>query len=174
MDPAQARDVICSSLGITDLYEAFQDINLEKPLGSATIAQVGMLPHAVAYMRGVHPSCLSHHAVGKYVARQASLSNADPSLLVNPARSMCLADACTCWAGEQASHSKRRSPVCWVQVHKALLRREVDGIRDVAVKVQYPGALDTMLQDLANIRLAAEFLQVHCRLCHGALWPCMP
>ena len=44
MDPAQTRDVICSSLGITDLYEAFQDINLEKPLGSATIAQVGHAP----------------------------------------------------------------------------------------------------------------------------------
>ena len=34
------------------------------------------------------------------------------------------------------------------------------GTREVAVKVQYPGALNTMLQDLTNIRLAAEFLQV--------------
>ena len=45
-------------------------------------------------------------------------------------------------------------------MHKAVLRREVNGVRDVAVKVQYPGALQTMLQDLTNIRLSAKFLQV--------------
>jgi hypothetical protein len=32
-----------------------------------------------------------------------------------------------------------------------------DGV--VAVKVQYPDALQTMLQDLSNIRVAAGFLQ---------------
>jgi predicted unusual protein kinase regulating ubiquinone biosynthesis (AarF/ABC1/UbiB family) len=36
-----------------------------------------------------------------------------------------------------------------------------DGI--VAVKVQYPDALETMLQDLSNIRVAARFLQVRIR-----------
>ena len=30
----------------------------------------------------------------------------------------------------------------------------------VAVKVQYPDALQTMLQDLSNVRVAASFLQV--------------
>ena len=52
------------------------------------------------------------------------------------------------------------------QVHKARVRPEFrpwsgrhrDGV--AAVKVQYPGALAVMLQDLANIRLAAAFLQV--------------
>ena len=52
------------------------------------------------------------------------------------------------------------------QVHKARVRPEFrpwsgrhrDGV--AAVKVQYPGALAVMLQDLANIRIAAAFLQV--------------
>jgi predicted unusual protein kinase regulating ubiquinone biosynthesis (AarF/ABC1/UbiB family) len=50
-------------------------------------------------------------------------------------------------------------------VHKAKLLNQgrwagapKDGI--VAVKVQYPGALEIMIQDLSNIRLAAGFLQV--------------
>lgn len=52
-----------------------------------------------------------------------------------------------------------------LQVHKAKLlnagrwaNSPKDGI--VAVKVQYPGALEIMVQDLSNIRLAAGFLQV--------------
>jgi predicted unusual protein kinase regulating ubiquinone biosynthesis (AarF/ABC1/UbiB family) len=53
----------------------------------------------------------------------------------------------------------------YLQVHKAKLLNQgrwagapKDGI--VAVKVQYPGALEIMIQDLSNIRLAAGFLQV--------------
>ena len=44
MDAAQTSAVICASLGITDLYDTFLDINLDKPLGSATIAQVRLDP----------------------------------------------------------------------------------------------------------------------------------
>ena len=50
------------------------------------------------------------------------------------------------------------------QVHKAKLLAPGrwggaprDGI--VAVKVQYPGALEVMVQDLSNIRVCAGFLQ---------------
>eukprot|EP00884_Botryococcus_braunii_P022387 jgi/Botrbrau1/8832/Bobra.0335s0019.1 len=48
------------------------------------------------------------------------------------------------------------------QVHKAMLQPGIlrgKGDRLVAVKVQYPGALEVMVQDLRNIRLAAAFLQ---------------
>ena len=50
------------------------------------------------------------------------------------------------------------------QVHKARLlapNRWVGAPRDglVAVKVQYPGALEVMVQDLSNIRVCAGFLQ---------------
>lgn len=51
------------------------------------------------------------------------------------------------------------------QVHKAKLLAPgkwqgapQNGV--VAVKVQYPDALQTMLQDLSNVRVAASFLQV--------------
>ncbi len=51
------------------------------------------------------------------------------------------------------------------QVHKAKLLAPgkwqgapQNGV--VAVKVQYPDALQTMLQDLSNVRVAANFLQV--------------
>ena len=51
-----------------------------------------------------------------------------------------------------------------LQVHKAKLLAPQrwqgapsDGV--VAVKVQYPDALQMMLQDLSNIRVAARFLQ---------------
>ena len=43
-----------------------------------------------------------------------------------------------------------------LQVHKAELRHSMHGIREVAVKVQYPGALQVMLQDLKNIRRASR------------------
>ena len=57
------------------------------------------------------------------------------------------------------------------QVHKARLlapSRWVGAPRDglVAVKVQYPGALEVMVQDLSNIRVCAGFLQA------GVLKPC--
>ena len=52
-----------------------------------------------------------------------------------------------------------------LQVHKGVLLAPQrwqgappDGV--VAVKVQYPDALQMMLQDLSNIRVAARFLQV--------------
>ena len=41
-----------------------------------------------------------------------------------------------------------------MQVHKARLRHSRHGGQEVAVKVQYPGALQVMLQDLKNIRHA--------------------
>ena len=46
----------------------------------------------------------------------------------------------------------------------------------MAVKVQYPGALAVMLQDLRNIRVAAEFLQVRAGVRHSTkLCPhCLP
>lgn len=52
----------------------------------------------------------------------------------------------------------------WWQVHKAKLlnpSRWVGAPKDgiVAVKVQYPEALEVMIQDLSNIRVAARFLQ---------------
>jgi hypothetical protein len=51
----------------------------------------------------------------------------------------------------QVHKAKLMSPGRWAGAPK-------DGI--VAVKVQYPNALETMLQDLSNIRVAARFLQV--------------
>ena len=52
-----------------------------------------------------------------------------------------------------------------LQVHKAKLlnpRRWANAPKDgiVAVKVQYPDALQVMIQDLSNIRVAARFLEV--------------
>ncbi len=40
MSPAAARAIICEELGVRDLADAFQWIDLESPLGSASIAQV--------------------------------------------------------------------------------------------------------------------------------------
>ncbi|KAK9834339.1 hypothetical protein WJX81_008600 [Elliptochloris bilobata] len=88
MPAAQALAVLQAELGGQSLDEVFAWINLDTPLGSASIAQV----HQAQLLR--------------------------PST----------------WAG-----SRR------------------DGL--VAVKIQYPDALERMLQDLVNIRIAARFLQ---------------
>ncbi|KAK9798604.1 hypothetical protein WJX73_007340 [Symbiochloris irregularis] len=84
MSAAQTRAVIQNELGSTNLNEIFSSIDLDQPLGSATIAQV----------------------------HRASLRN---------------------FNGEPETA--------------------------VAVKVQYPTALDVMLKDLSNIRVAAKYLQ---------------
>ena len=40
MDPEATRSIICKELGIQDLSDVFEWIDLESPLGSASIAQV--------------------------------------------------------------------------------------------------------------------------------------
>ena len=52
---------------------------------------------------------------------------------------------------EQVHKAKLLAPGKWQGAPK-------NGV--VAVKVQYPDALQTMLQDLGNVRVAANFLQV--------------
>ncbi len=42
MPPDAARTAICKELRVNDLGEVFSWINLEKPLGSASISQVGL------------------------------------------------------------------------------------------------------------------------------------
>jgi predicted unusual protein kinase regulating ubiquinone biosynthesis (AarF/ABC1/UbiB family) len=41
MSEAQAREAVRRELGVTDLSEVFEWIDLAKPLGSASISQVG-------------------------------------------------------------------------------------------------------------------------------------
>ena len=54
-------------------------------------------------------------------------------------------------SGEQVHKAKLLAPGKWQGAPQ-------NGV--VAVKVQYPDALQTMLQDLSNVRVAASFLQV--------------
>ena len=41
MSPDATRTIICNELGIKDLSELFEWVDLEAPLGAASIAQVG-------------------------------------------------------------------------------------------------------------------------------------
>ena len=43
MSPDATRAIICSELGLRDLSELFEWVDLEAPLGAASIAQVGGL-----------------------------------------------------------------------------------------------------------------------------------
>ena len=62
MLPADTTRVICSALGIASLDEVFQDFDMAKPLGAATIAQVcAATPHACStrsHLLGVPESTL--------------------------------------------------------------------------------------------------------------------
>ncbi len=67
--------------------------------------------------------------------------------------------------GNVARHDWIHDTYGRLQVHKAKLlnpRRWANAPKDgiVAVKVQYPDALQVMIQDLSNIRVAARFLEV--------------
>ena len=63
MLPEQTREVICSSLGISTLDEVFQDLDLAKPLGSATIAQASKSPFAVQRLQFNWCCCGVHRVV---------------------------------------------------------------------------------------------------------------
>ena len=68
-----------------------------------------------------------------------------------PAQDSPQQSANACNSPEQVHKAKLLAPSKWQGAPQ-------NGV--VAVKVQYPDALQTMLQDLSNVRVAAGFLQV--------------
>lgn len=146
MPADQVRAVIESELGGISLDQAFEWIDLDSPLGSASISQV-------------------HKAKLKSLPRRRSrgwarLGFLFPFLRSNNARDAA-ADVAALAARTPSATSSGNNPfvptesppidlaLAWQQAPK-------DGI--LAVKVQYPNALPTMSLDLSNLRLLGAFL----------------
>lgn len=137
MPADRARDVIEGELGVP-LETVFEWIDLEKPLGSASIAQVHkaklLLPQRRRRRKG---RWLPLQLLLPFLPREAeeatSKAKVDPdSLRLQPSGS---------------------API---DLEAVWQQAPADGV--VAVKVQYPNSLPTMSLDLRNLRLWAAFL----------------
>lgn len=134
MPASQVREVIEHELGGVPLETVFEWIDLDSPLGSASISQV-------------HKARLQ--PIPKRTRRRrwsplnAILFRSPPPVSNNRTHS-------------KASHELTPPPVAPVNMQAAWKDLPSDGV--VAVKVQYPNALPTMSLDLSNLRLLSAFL----------------
>jgi predicted unusual protein kinase regulating ubiquinone biosynthesis (AarF/ABC1/UbiB family) len=136
MPPAAARAAIEAELGGARLEDVFEWIDLEQPLGSASIAQV----HKARLRRPPAPRR----------GRWAPLAALLPALRAAPRGAPPPPGA----RGAAALLAPRGEPP--VDLAAAAAAAPADGV--VAVKIQYPNALPTMALDLANVRAFAAFL----------------
>lgn len=133
MPASQVREVIENELGGVPLETVFAWIDLDQPLGSASISQV-------------HKAKL--HPLPKRSRRGWSPLNAIlflPISLVSDKK-----------ADSKTARALAPPPVAPVDLKAAWKHLTKEGV--VAVKVQYPNALPTMSLDLSNLRLLSAFL----------------
>ncbi|KAK9826471.1 hypothetical protein WJX81_002686 [Elliptochloris bilobata] len=166
MPPAQARKVIEEQLG-APLEDVFEEIDLEKPLGSASIAQV----HKARLRRppGQKPAPRrSEDGKGAPLGLRLSLraqpswrtvggfgGGGDAGAQANRASDSSGASTSGRPAAEEGMNSGRAAAAAAA----AMASRDAPADGIVAVKVQYPNALPTMMLDLGSIRRWAGFLQ---------------
>lgn len=145
MPAARARPIIEGELGGAPLGDIFEWIDLDSPLGSASVAQVHK-----ARLRGAPPArkrgflsalarCRLNPLRGRVLAK-------DARALPPPGAVRLVAGACDSPAAKAAAAAATdpRGPA------------SPDGV--VAVKVQYPGAAALMAHDITHVRVWAKFL----------------
>ena len=152
MSKDQARSAIEKELG-TSIDTVFEWIDLDEPLGSASISQVHKAKLRLPEKKVKKRAAL--HRVWLWLTRQ------DPG----QARRLAeyrreLVDGATA-VSDTLQYRATREDVCFgteESYDPALVARYApeDGI--VAVKIQYPNSLPTMSMDLENIRVWADFL----------------
>ncbi|GFR52787.1 hypothetical protein Agub_g15404, partial [Astrephomene gubernaculifera] len=181
MSPSATRAALQRELGVADLGQLFEWIDLERPLGAASISQVhkarlrrfprSQLAGAAARLRhqppreqvvgpgeGAWEVC---NALGisrgelRELNRGVDLDRLQPGQRLRVLHPRCVDMYDN--SGASSSGTPPTPPAVAALLHAVACG---DAPRDglVAVKVQYPGALPVMTADLANLRAAALFL----------------
>ncbi|OKJ07570.1 ABC1 kinase family protein [Kitasatospora sp. CB01950] len=103
----------------------------------------------------VFESALPEDVAGPYRAALTKLQDSAPAMPTRTVHSVLASDLGEDWAANFRSFSDQPSAAASIgQVHRAVWR---DG-RDVAVKIQYPGAGDALLSDLGQLARLARML----------------
>ncbi|MFJ5923307.1 ABC1 kinase family protein [Kitasatospora sp. NPDC092948] len=103
----------------------------------------------------VFESALPEDVAGPYRAALTKLQDSAPAMPTRTVHSVLAADLGEDWADSFRSFSDQPSAAASIgQVHRAVWQ---DG-RDVAVKIQYPGAGDALLSDLGQLARLARML----------------
>ncbi|MFG2697068.1 ABC1 kinase family protein [Kitasatospora sp. NPDC051984] len=103
----------------------------------------------------VFESALPEDVAGPYRAALTKLQDSAPAMPTRTVHSVLAADLGDDWAANFRSFSDQPSAAASIgQVHRAVWQ---DG-RDVAVKIQYPGAGDALLSDLGQLARLARML----------------
>ncbi|MGW4384538.1 ABC1 kinase family protein [Kitasatospora sp. NPDC004531] len=103
----------------------------------------------------VFESALPEDVAGPYRAALTKLQDSAPAMPTRTVHSVLSADLGDDWAANFRSFSDQPSAAASIgQVHRAVWQ---DG-RDVAVKIQYPGAGDALLSDLGQLARLARML----------------
>ncbi|KDN83389.1 ABC transporter ATP-binding protein [Kitasatospora cheerisanensis KCTC 2395] len=103
----------------------------------------------------VFESALPEDVAGPYRAALTKLQDSAPAMPTRTVHSVLAADLGEDWAANFRSFSDQPSAAASIgQVHRAVWQ---DG-RDVAVKIQYPGAGDALLSDLGQLARLARML----------------
>ncbi|MFJ5232661.1 ABC1 kinase family protein [Kitasatospora sp. NPDC088391] len=103
----------------------------------------------------VFESALPEDVAGPYRAALTKLQDSAPAMPVRTVHAVLAEDLGADWADRFRSFSDRPSAAASIgQVHRAVWS---DG-RDVAVKIQYPGAGDALLSDLTQLSRVARML----------------
>lgn len=181
MPPAQAKEIVLKELQINDLNEVFEWIDLEKPLGSASISQV----HKARLRHVSNSEVRAHDPLRRTIKSLPRFTH----IWVKPGTAAW--DICN-MHGISLSELQKSNPGAdlerlevgqrlrvpvvsgltvrpekggedWlpravVSLHHAQQEGLLPRDRLVAVKVQYPDADKVMVQDLKNLRAAAAFL----------------
>ncbi|EIE21462.1 ABC1-domain-containing protein [Coccomyxa subellipsoidea C-169] len=175
MPAQQARSVIEQELGGIPLEEVFEWIDFEEPLGSASIAQVHKAKLRQPAKRR-RRDFLSGEVFNWTLSAKAQRRD-DCSWRVGTGQEVVLSQSPTPKSGlgqpavtdRTASDASEgtdasgsgRDRLAEIREDLARVASSRDGPKDgiVAVKVQYPDALHTMMTDLTSIRRWAGFLQ---------------
>lgn len=171
MPPSQVKQVIEEELGGISLDQIFEWIDLDNPLGSASISQVhkGKLRALPRKERRRRRGTWSPLRLFWHKGNHSARENESIRLLENGSSSSnknAAAAAAVYHPNHPGNESKTSNtvaasilrPFSTPLIDMELVWKEApkDGI--VAVKVQYPNALPTMSLDLSNLRLLAAFL----------------
>ncbi|GIL83202.1 hypothetical protein Vretifemale_12058 [Volvox reticuliferus] len=182
MSADTTRAALQQELGVSDLSELFEWIDLETPLGSASISQVHKarlrrfsrteLSRANASLRRQRPqeyqlapgegawdvcntlgmSLRELMAINKGV----NLEQLQPGQTIRVLKPKSL-ESYKNGGSSSSSSTDHRAPAVAALMH-AVATGDAPKSGLVAVKVQYPGALPIMMSDLKNIRAAAFYL----------------
>eukprot|EP00210_Caulerpa_lentillifera_P006027 g5760.t1 len=164
-------------LGVDNLSDIFSEIDLDSPLGSASIAQVhkgrlksASLPrfhrvYAIFGFRKNRPYFIQEGEQAwdiceKFGIRYQELARANKGIDLSNLKAMTYLNVPNI-AHMRGGGNNSKNDITMKRIdaaRRAMLRRDrpTDGM--VAIKVQYPDALEIMKQDLGNIRTWAKFL----------------